>query len=78
MKFRISEEKQTSTTWYRIEYLTKFLWWEFWQNAAHGSYRFCIYIDPSYTSLEAAEKAVEIIKKSLIPNRETIIKEFEL
>ena len=78
MKFRIVEKKNGFATWYHLEYQTKFLWWEYWENAANGNHRFCGYINSSYDSLEAVERVVEIIKKSLITTKQTNIKEFEL
>jgi hypothetical protein len=62
-----------------IEYLTKFLWWEYWENAKNGKHRFCGYVlSTSYESLEAVETTIEIIKKISIPTIENTIKEFEI
>jgi hypothetical protein len=78
MKFRIIEKRNGFATRYHIEYLTKFLWWEYWENAKNGKHRFCGYVGSGYDSLEAAERAAEIINKSSIPTVETTIKEFEI
>jgi hypothetical protein len=78
MKFRIVKKENGFATWYHIEYLTKFLWWEYWENATNGGHRFCGYLNSGYDSLEAAESVVEIINKSSIPTVETTIKEFEI
>jgi hypothetical protein len=78
MKFRIVKKENGFVTWYHIEYLTKFLWWEYWQNATNGGHIFCGYLDAKYFSLEAAESGVEKINKCYIPTGETTIKEFEI
>ena len=78
MKFRIVEKKNGFATWYHIEYLTKFLWWEYWENAKNGKHRFCGYVHSRYESLEAVETTIEIIKKIYIPTIENTIKEFEI
>ncbi len=78
MKFRVVEKINGISKWYHLEYLTKFLWWEYWQNAAIGKHKFCYWVVSKYHSMEDVERTIERINGCFKPSTETIIKEFEI